>query len=126
MKVAIVGSRDYRDMRRVREYLETLDHDTVIVTGCAIGVDAWARSISRTLDMRCEVYTADWQKHGRAAGPLRNTEIVSACDRLVAFWDGKSRGTADSIAKAKAAGKPVMVILAGESACGIFTQGDSK
>jgi hypothetical protein len=55
------------------------------------------------------VFPADWDKHGKAAGFLRNTTIIENADWVVAFWDGTSRGTSDSIKKAHAAGKPISV-----------------
>lgn len=52
-------------------------------------------------------YPADWEKHGRAAGPIRNEKmlIVGTPDMVLAFPGG--RGTADMIRKAEAAGLPV-------------------
>lgn len=55
-------------------------------------------------------YLPDWDKYGKSAGFKRNTTIVEACDTLLAFWDGKSRGTQDSIAKAEKLGKLTIVI----------------
>jgi hypothetical protein len=51
------------------------------------------------------VHEADWVVLGKAAGPTRNTHIVDTADYVVAFWDLRSRGTADSIRKALYAGK---------------------
>jgi hypothetical protein len=56
------------------------------------------------------VFEADWNKHGKRAGFIRNTDIVMESDMIVAFWDGKSRGTADTIAKAKTLKKPTLII----------------
>jgi len=51
------------------------------------------------------VIPANWEKYGLRAGFLRNTEIVAEADEVVAFWDGESKGTQDTIKKAKEAGK---------------------
>jgi hypothetical protein len=51
----------------------------------------------------------DWKKHGRAAGIIRNTDIVKQADKVVAFWDGKSKGTQDTIGKARKANKLLYV-----------------
>jgi hypothetical protein len=55
------------------------------------------------------VFHADWDGLGKRAGFIRNEEVVSYCDVLVAFWDGVSRGTAHAIARARYAGKRVIV-----------------
>jgi ABC-type sugar transport system substrate-binding protein len=60
--------------------------------------------------MKTVIYSADWNKHGKAAGFIRNQDIVNACDRLIAFSHQDSRGTAHSIRLAREAGKPVIVI----------------
>jgi hypothetical protein len=46
------------------------------------------------------LFKADWDKHGKAAGPIRNQQMAQEADGLIAFWDGKSRGTKDMIQKA--------------------------
>lgn len=57
-------------------------------------------------------FSADWEKHGKAAGPIRNRDMLkSGADLVIAFrMDGESRGTDDMIAIAVAAGVPVVVI----------------
>lgn len=110
MKVAIVGSREYAHLGKVEKYIRTLPNDTIIVSGGAIGVDKWAEQWARFLGLGTIILKPDWNKYGKAAGMIRNTQIVETCDKLVAFWDGKSKGTKDSIDKATKLGKPVEVI----------------
>jgi len=108
MKIAIVGSRDWPEPNRIFEYVRGWrGHE--IVSGGARGVDGLAVRAAKFFGIQTKVFPADWKTHGKRAGFLRNQEIVDYCDELVAFWDGESPGTADSIAKAKAAGKPVAV-----------------
>ena len=57
---------------------------------------------------------ADWKRYGKRAGPLRNTEIVRQADMVIAFWDGRSRGTRNTIDKALRAGKSVRIFSCGE------------
>ena len=109
-KVAIVGSRDYPHRQRVYDYVAALPYDTTVISGGAPGVDSWAEDAARERGLRVSVKHADWDIYGRAAGPIRNTAIVAPADRVVAFWDGKSPGTADTIRKARDAGLPVEVI----------------
>lgn len=108
MKVAIVGSRDYPNERQVVDYVNTLPLDTVIISGTARGVDRWAEKAARARGMTVETFPAKWRLHGKRAGFLRNTDIVIAADKVVAFTIG-SNGTADTIAKARQYGKPVEV-----------------
>lgn len=109
MKIAFVGSRDFPNEHLITEVMFGLPVDTVVVSGGAPGVDTWAKEAAETFGLRTKIFPADWEKHGKAAGPIRNAEIVAFSDRVVAFWDGKSRGTLDTIKKARAAGKPVVI-----------------
>lgn len=110
MKIAIVGSRDFPDMGLVREYVASLPKGTVVISGAARGVDRVAAEAARRRGLEVVEYPADWENHPKVAGFLRNQQIVDACDNVVAFWDGKSKGTQDTIAKAKKSAKPVDVI----------------
>jgi len=109
VKVAIVGSRDYPRLDLVREFVRRLLPGTVVISGGAASVDNTAIDEADKMGLDTTVFPANWALHGKAAGPMRNTLIVNACDELVAFWDGHSRGTKDSIDKAKAAHKQVYV-----------------
>ena len=108
--VAVVGTRTFANYALLAETLGGLAGPLAIVSGGAAGADALAERFARERGLPLAVFRADWRRHGRAAGPLRNAQIVAACDRLVAFWDGESPGTRDSIAKARAAGRPVTVV----------------
>lgn len=112
MRIAIVGSRNYPDAKRVFEFVHELPPDTVVVSGGAGGVDTWAILQAKRDGLATKVYPADWGKYGMSAGFRRNQTIVDDVDCVVAFWDGVSRGTADTIAKARKAGKCVEVITA--------------
>lgn len=109
MNIAIIGSRHYPALDRVRLYVETLPSTWTVVTGGAQGVDAVAEQAARTRGLACIVLPARWETLGRAAGLIRNSHIVEQADRVVAFWDLKSRGTKDTINKALLAGKPVAI-----------------
>ena len=110
VRVAIVGSREYPDWHQVYQYVETLPADAVVISGGARGVDRVAVEYARRRRLITEVYPADWETHGKSAGFIRNQTIVERADQIVAFWDGTSKGTADTIRRARAAGKPIMVI----------------
>lgn len=55
-------------------------------------------------------FPADWNKRGKAAGPIRNRQMAQHADALIAFHDGQSTGTASMIAEAKKAGLKVRVV----------------
>lgn len=110
MKVAIVGSRQYTNLRKVQLYVANLPKDTIVISGGAPGVDRIAEAAAKRLGLEVKIFPAQWDVHGNMAALMRNSQIVAECDRLVAFWDLKSHGTRDSLDKARKAGKPIEVI----------------
>jgi YspA, cpYpsA-related SLOG family len=102
--VLVCGGRDYADsefITKVIKYLRDKFGTTIIVHGNARGADSLARDAARQLGMEDRPYSADWNKHGRAAGPIRNQQMLDneEIDTVVAFPGG--RGTADMIGRAK-------------------------
>jgi len=65
--------------------------------GGAKGADTLASIYAKEHNIPIIVYKPNWKKYGRSAGIIRNKDIVNYCDKLVAFWDGKSKGTLNSI-----------------------------
>ena len=57
-----------------------------------------------------ERHPADWDQYGRSAGMIRNREMAKAADSLIAFWDGKSKGTANMIQTSEKMGLAVKVV----------------
>lgn len=112
MRVAIVGSRDYPTpaLIQVVNYLKTLDHQDIIVTGGAIGVDQMAEVYAREdFGMTVTVYPAQWGRYGREAGKVRNVQIIQGADRVVAFWFQRSAGTYHTLKCAKIANLPIEI-----------------
>ncbi len=112
MKIAIVGSRDYPNEKQVREFVQALSVNTAVISGGARGVDSWALNEAMNRNLEVLVFPANWEKHGKAAGMIRNRDIVKTANVVVAFWDGKSRGTANTIALAIEANKLLAVFIA--------------
>jgi predicted Rossmann fold nucleotide-binding protein DprA/Smf involved in DNA uptake len=109
-KIAIVGSRDYDNLRNVRLYVLSLPEGTIIVSGGARGVDQAAeRAAKERDDMQTLIYKADWESYGKSAGYRRNITIVDQADWIVAFWDGKSKGTLHTITEAAKRGKEITI-----------------
>ena len=111
MDIAIVGSRTFNNYPLLAEYLNYFGRDIdKIISGGAKGADALAEDYAENNGLECTVLKPDWNKFGKRAGFIRNQKIIDACDMVVAFWDGKSKGTKDSIGKAKLAKKPTFII----------------
>jgi hypothetical protein len=111
-KVLVCGGRDFDDYTRLAVSLRLAARShgeiTEIIHGGARGADMLADRWAMDNRITCTIYHADWQKHGRKAGPLRNQRMLDDAkpDVVVAMPGG--RGTADMVARAKAAGVPVI------------------
>jgi hypothetical protein len=110
MNIAVIGSREFPQLLLVADYVKGLSPETVIISGGARGVDRTAAATARATGHPVREILPNWDRDGKSAGFKRNAEIVAASDRLVAFWDGKSRGTADTIEKARQADLTITVI----------------
>lgn len=112
-RVIVAGSRDFADYSKLRAVCDNLledkrqTHDIVIVSGGAQGADSLGEEYARERDYGVKRFPADWERFGRAAGPVRNAVMADNADALIAFWDGKSRGTRNMI---DTAGKKGLVI----------------
>ena len=113
MRVAIVGSRHFAAPNRVVDYVKSLPKGASVITGSASGVDAAVTKAAREAGIPVQVMPASFDE---MADPLkaaaRNQRLVEACDALVAFWDGASKGTRTTIDRALDAGKEVHVFVA--------------
>jgi hypothetical protein len=118
MHIAVVGSRDFEDLDAVRKYVRELPNDVIIISGGARGVDTAAIEEATRIGLACKIYPADWNQYGKKAGIIRNQQIVDVADEIVAFWDGHSRGTKNTIHQAQRAGKRVTII--NTSDCSLF------
>ncbi len=111
MRVIIAGSRSITDPKHIAEAVRQSEFPiTEVVSGGARGVDRLGEAWARKHGIPVTVFPADWERHGRAAGPLRNTQMAEYGEALIAVWDGKSRGTLDMIRKAKKYGLKVFVL----------------
>ena len=116
MKVLCCGSRGWGRSDLV---MDTLQNDLnpferhVILHGAASGADLDAGEAAHELGYEVRAFPADWKQHGRSAGPIRNRMMLDQDPDLVfAFWDGKSRGTLDTITEATRRGIRVEIIPA--------------
>lgn len=116
MKVIIAGSRTITDRELViREVWKLPFEITEVVSGGARGVDAIGEWIAEIVTIPVCRFPADWDKHGKAAGPIRNKQMAEYADAAIVIWDGKSRGSKNMIETMKKLGKPVMEVIVDES-----------
>lgn len=126
MRVLVCGSRTFSDRELFNRTLDEVHggeptrNIRTLIHGGARGADSmcWGWVLSRNhgccneRQLGCDQYLADWDKHGKAAGIIRNTEMLEKGkpDLVIAFWDGKSPGTKNMISQAEKAGVPVKVV----------------
>lgn len=114
-KVIIAGCRDLEDYELVKAYadfkLSKIEDEIEIVSGTASGADALGERYAEEKGYRVKRFPADWNKCGRRAGPLRNRQMAEYADALLAYWDGKSKGTENMIQEAQARGLKVGIKL---------------
>jgi hypothetical protein len=111
VKVLVTGSRNYTDIKFVRDTLDKLHKEynfTVLIEGGASGVDYIAGSWANTIKIEHVVVNAEWNIYGRAAGSKRNQKMIDEYrpDMVVAFPGGN--GTKDMIERSKKVGIPII------------------
>ncbi len=112
MRVAIVGSRRFSETERVTEYVSSLPPRASVITGSASGVDAAATKAARAKGIPVQVMPASFDEMSDPSrSAARNQRLIDACDVLVAFWDGSSKGTRATVERALDSGKEVHVFV---------------
>ena len=123
MRVLFCGGRTYDDADSIVKVVALLDRSRVTVLhGGASGLDTLVDVNARMLGYDVEVFPAEWSKHGRAAGPIRNQYMLdSNVDIVFAFPGGA--GTADMVGRAVDAGVMVVKVV---SECREAAQDDGE
>ena len=118
-RIIVAGGRDFTDYALLSETLDVILkrytlREVQIVSGCCRGADALGEQYAREHGIPVVRFPADWQAYGKAAGPIRNRKMAEYASEgegiLVAFWDGKSRGTASIIRLAEKYGLQIKTI----------------
>lgn len=107
MRLGIIGSRKFNDREFAYEKLDALHafyKFKTVVSGGARGADSIGSDWASARGLDALIFLPEYEKYGRSAPFRRNTDIVENSDIIVAFWDGKSTGTKDSLEKAKVRG----------------------
>ncbi len=131
MRVLICGDRNYgvylgdslkkplaakkvraKARRKMLAFIITLPKNTVIIDGGAKGADSLANEVALENGYPTERYFAQWNLYGRAAGPIRNKQMLDEGrpDKVAYFHDDieNSKGTADMISISRKAGIEVI------------------
>lgn len=133
LRILITGSRDWTNKHAIAQallkaigdygphlivddpqlYTRVLWDQITVIHGGARGADRLAGHVAQNWRMNVDVVPADWDRHGRAAGHIRNQAMVDAGAHVcLAFPLGESRGTRDCMRRAHAAGIPVVEVAA--------------
>lgn len=103
-KLLVCGSRTINNSEwvfsEIEKYISESNlqySDIHIIEGGASGVDKIAKQFAQSKNISVIEMVADWKAYGRAAGPIRNEQMVRLCDQCLILWDGKSRGTKNDI-----------------------------
>jgi len=115
-KLIVAGGRDFVDYRLLSNALNEIastvyqNEAISIVSGMARGADSLGNRFAHEHKVKLYEFPADWNTHAKSAGFIRNKQMGNFADGLLAFWDGKSRGTAQMIEYMRSLNKPVNII----------------
>lgn len=118
MQIMITGFRNYDNFNEMYWVLETIvdklkikPNQSTIIHGNSRGADKIAGYVGKDLGFKIEVHPANWDKYGKAAGPIRNREMVNSdIDLVLAFPIGKSYGTRNAMKEAREKQIPIINI----------------
>lgn len=107
-RIIVCGGADFNDFHFLRNKLDDLfvNYKNIkLISGHARGADTLAELYAAEKEIPIQVFPAEWGKYGKAAGPIRNKAMLEYAKEanpvVVAFWDGKSRGTGNMLKLAK-------------------------
>src|SRR5258708_7031351 len=98
MKLIIAGGRDFSNYKlfskTMEDFVEFHGIPSELISGkCPTGADYYGERWAETRYVSIKGFPADWNKHGKVAGPIRNKQMAEHADRALIFWDGKSKGS---------------------------------
>ncbi len=113
MRILVTGGRGFDDWRRLHLALSAHTYnveDVTIIQGGATGADFLAKVWAKWIGLSVEEFPADWKQYGKAAGSIRNQQMLDEGkpDVVIAFPGGV--GTADMVRRAKKAGLEVVEV----------------
>lgn len=109
MKIAVIGSRSFNNYDLLEQTLNQYSI-SLLVSGGANGADSLAQKYAKQYGKSILIHYPDWTYLGKKAGYVRNKKIIDDSEKVIAFWNGTSKGTLNSIEEAKKQGKNVVII----------------
>lgn len=114
MKILVCGDRNYSAIWTIYDVLSKLDRNSIIIHGNARGADIMGATIAKSLGFKNVIpFEAEWDKYGKAAGPIRNRQMLDENpDLVIAFHDNikNSKGTKDCLKEAEKRGIKTILI----------------
>jgi hypothetical protein len=113
MKIAILGSRTLSEVsvkKRLKIEIEQIK-PLEIISGGSEGIGTLISEIALETGISLIEIHPEWTKYGKKAALIRNHEIIKSADKVLAIWDGQSKGTQHEIALAKKYNKPLKLII---------------
>jgi len=110
MRTIIAGSRTITDPKVVEEAVAASGFTiTEVVCGGAAGVDTLGKNWAIDRGIPVKMFPADWETHGKAAGPIRNSEMAVYAEQAICIFDvqAECKGTKDMARKATGNGRRV-------------------
>jgi hypothetical protein len=106
IRIIIAGSRNFTDYDLLKSKMDQLcserkPSEIEVVSGAARGADQLGERWAEERGIAVKRFPAQWDTYGRSAGYRRNLEMAQYATHLVAFWDGRSKGTAHMIQTAR-------------------------
>lgn len=112
MKVIIAGSRDIEDYSLlIRAIKNSMFDITEVVCGCARGADTLGETWAIANNIPIKKFPADWNTHGKKAGPIRNAQMGDYADCAIVLWDSVSKGSKNMIDYMNKLNKPCYIQL---------------
>jgi hypothetical protein len=106
-RLAVIGSRTFRDFPMLCRIIPAYKPSLIISGGCPLGADTFAEWWAELTGTDTLIFLPDGKPGGYHR---RDRQIAEACDRLLAFWDGRSPGTRYTVNYARLIEKPVHVV----------------
>jgi len=124
-KLAIVGSRSITDDKFVNRILNCYKFmfglPIKVISGGAKGIDSIGEAWADKLNIEKQIFLPDWENNGKAAGLIRNEDIIKNCDVCLAIWDGESHGTKNDFDLCKKYNKTLLIFNMQEFNSGTFS-----
>jgi len=111
--LGISGGRDFYNYKLLCKEIDELRKKykiKKIISGGAVGADKLGEKYARENNIEMIIIKPDWKKNGRKAGILRNKDIVDGADLVIAFWDGVSKGTSNTIERSRKDKKLIKIV----------------